>query len=456
VSKFSLMVDWSQLAHRVRTPEPEPTGYSVRWYVTRFNLGGGLKTDEIGAGCHCMFNGIPTLLSRVQPYAVYVPTGYSARRPTALTWILHALETNYNEFGGLDPNLIEELCQNRDSICVMPEGLGPGLNWQGMAETDFWQVWRAVADAYNINPDRTIVAGYSMGGGAANSIPVNHPDLFAGSLVIDGSNPAFAFANVRWVPFVIDSTAADELDPPSDAIEEGDEFRQLGQRFQLFLHSGADHIGWATEDRFGDALAALGSPVRTTDPGVFTYTWTPSPTDAADGVGATGDYWLDNLSARSQSTSATVTADDLSLPGPAITTHTFGPMPVTTPTAGITEGLTWQPGARPAAKPLLTMSLTNVASLGLNAWMAAMRTGTIRITTDGPTTLLIEDLRARTRVAVDTNPAGLVPRTGLASVDLSSGTHTIAIRPPTPTRTPRPRSRRERPAGSARQPLGAG
>jgi len=432
VSKFSRLVNWGGLARRVRTPEPEPTGYSVRWYTTRFDLGGGLKIDEDGAQSsdqNGVYNNIPTLLSRAQPYAVYVPTGYSPRHPVALTWILHSLEANYNQYGGLSPLLIQQLCQDRDSICVMPEGLGPGLDWSGMGQTDFWQVWRAVADAYNIDANRTTVSGYSMGGSGANILPVAYPDLFAGSLVLDGPQPGFAFANVRWVPFVLDESAADELAPQYAAIEEADQFAQLGQRYQLFLHSGGDHLVWATEDRFGDAVAALGEPVRTTDPGAFTYTWTPAPTDAADGIGATGDYWIDDLSARTQSTATTVTAEDQALPGPTVTTDSFGPTPVTTPTPGITEGLTWKLGPSPAAKPLITISLTNVATLAVNTSMARLQTGTIQVITDGSTVLGLEHLPLGTRVEVQGQPAQTATRSGPVTADLAAGTDTITLLP---------------------------
>ena len=41
VSKFSELVDWSALAAGDTTPEPQPTGYSARWYVSRLDPGAG-------------------------------------------------------------------------------------------------------------------------------------------------------------------------------------------------------------------------------------------------------------------------------------------------------------------------------------------------------------------------------------------------------------------------------
>ena len=46
VSKFSQLVDWSALAAQSSTPEPQPTGYSTRWYVSRLHPGSGQVIDD--------------------------------------------------------------------------------------------------------------------------------------------------------------------------------------------------------------------------------------------------------------------------------------------------------------------------------------------------------------------------------------------------------------------------
>src|SRR2546421_183557 len=79
VSKFWRRVDGSQLSASATTPEPQPTGYSMRWYVSRLSPGSGQVVDDGNEG-----NFKPTLLERVQPYAVYVPTTYRPGRPTPL------------------------------------------------------------------------------------------------------------------------------------------------------------------------------------------------------------------------------------------------------------------------------------------------------------------------------------------------------------------------------------
>jgi dienelactone hydrolase len=410
VSKFSLVVDWANLAARTTTPQPQPVGYSLRWYVTRFKLGAGLAADASetqSSDQNGVYNNLPSLLSPVQPYAVYVPTNYSRRHPAPLTFILHALDANFNQYGGLDPRLIQQLCEHRDSICVMPEGLGPGLDWQAKGQADLWQVWRAVAGTYAIDPNRTVVAGYSMGGSGVNIMTTQHPDAFAGALVLDGPESFWPFANARWVPFVLDESVADVLAPSWVALQEADKLAALGQRYQLRLHAGGDHILWATEDRFDDAVAAIGMPARNLNPATFSYTWTPLASDSSAGVGATGDYWVGGLRARSGPSpattigsgnvtgpqTATLTVDDHALPARSITATPFGPTPISRPTPGIVRGVTWRHGPRRPLAHLTTITLANVAQLTINVIRARMRTGTFDVTSDGPATLRLVGLR---------------------------------------------------------------
>jgi hypothetical protein len=472
VSKFSLLVDWSQLAAKTTTPEPQPTGYSARWYVSRLILGAGQVVNDGNNG-----NFRPTLLERVQPYAVYVPTGYRQGKPEPLTWILHSLEVNYNQYGALDPQLIQQLCQDRNSICATTEGLGPSGWYYNGAETDFWQVWRSLAQAYTLDPARTASTGYSMGGWASYKLVFEHPDDFAGALVLDGpvicgigfypGVNGFAFqdpacskdglsqplvGNARWVPYVIDHTYADELVPTTGVIAQAQTFDRLGQRYDLFIHTGADHLAYATEDRFGDAVTALAKPVRTTNPGSFSYSWYPSLDSSVFGIGATGDYWLHDLRAadRAYGVIAAVQARDAALPDPAVTDVRFGPALVTQPLPGTETGLRWALGKRPRSRKTMTLKLTDVSGLSLDAAAARLKTGTITITTDHSTRFTIFNLPRGTQVLERGRRVATANRKGIAVVTLRRGTTVLRLvlpaarhrapsrRPHGPTRAPAP------------------
>jgi dienelactone hydrolase len=449
VSKFSQVVNWSALAAADTTPEPQPTGYSARWYVSRLDPGAGQRTDDGNEG-----DFKPTLMERVQPYAVYVPTGYRIGHKAPLTWILHSLEVNYNQYGALDPQLLQQLCQARGSICATTEGFGPAGWYYNEAETDFWQVWRQLAQTYTLDPARTVISGYSMGGWASYKLAFEHPDDFAGALVLDGpvacgvevypgatapasQDPTCAqdgqssamVPNARWIPYVIDQTYADELVPTTGVIAQAQAFDRAAQRYDLFIHTGADHLAFATEDRFSDAVAALGNPVRTTNPRAFTYDWYPSLSSSTLGIGATGDYWLSGLAARTSAsgTVAGIVANDAALRSRAVTALRSGPSLVTQPLPGTSTSLSWKLGARAATRSRMLLTLSDVAALTVDSAAARLRTGTITIRTDGPTRLSIAHLRRGTRVLVAGRRVATAGRAGRVTVRLASGGSVVKL-----------------------------
>ena len=465
VSKFSLLFDESKLSNQTTSPEPQPTGYSARWYASSLHPGSGQVVNDGGNG-----NFKPTLLERIQPYAVYVPSTYRAGKAMPLTWILHSLEVNYNQYGALNPRLIQQLCQDRNSICATTEGFGPSGWYYNEAETDFWQVWHALAQSFSLTPSRTAITGYSMGGWASYKLAFEHPDDFAGAMVLDGplvcgiefvpgqngnafSDPACSqdgqskpfIHNALWIPYVIDHTYADELVPVQGAITQAQDFDKLGQRYHLFIHTGGDHNAFAIADRFDDAVAALGEPARKVNPGRFTYSWYPSLDNTALGIGATGDYWLTKLAARNRSygTIATIDAFDAALPEPAVTDQRFGPSPVTQPLPGTEWGLTWKLGARPKARRRMTLRLTDVSALSLDARAARLRIGTITIHADGRTSFRITGLARGTLVLERRRVVARAGRSGIVSVRLRAGRTVLVLARPTKARKASARSRRK-------------
>ncbi|MHB8341898.1 MAG: peptidase, partial [Mycobacteriales bacterium] len=109
VSKFFLDVHWAQLAAKVTTPEPLVYGYSARWYTSPINLGQGVIPNASNSPSEDLR---PNYLSRVQPYAVYVPDSYRPGTAAPLTWVLHSLDVNYNQYGALDPRQLQAECEN--------------------------------------------------------------------------------------------------------------------------------------------------------------------------------------------------------------------------------------------------------------------------------------------------------------------------------------------------------
>jgi dienelactone hydrolase len=391
VSKFSKVVHWRALAHRRRTPQPLLRGWSDRWYVSDVSLGPGIVTSP-----DTIADGKANYLGRVQPYAVYVPKSYSPKHPAPLTFLLHSLTQNHNQYAATTPHFSKLACEDRHSICATTLGRGPDGNYFDNAELDFWQVWHSLAATYRLNPNRTIVSGYSMGGIGTNQLTMEHPDLFArGVTLAGGVGDVPSLHNLRWVPLYLAGGAEDELVPVNVERAEADALQALGDRFRWLLYPAMDHVAYELADSFADAAKFMGHARRTVNPGRFSYTWVPH--NGAQGFSsraATGGgiSWLRHLDARHRkAAAATVRAFSGERPVRALTTHAS--RRVTTndgPEPGLASSLTWTRGARSARLSVIRLKLTNVRSLRVLLGGAGFRHGKhgrLRVSTDGPTTI---------------------------------------------------------------------
>jgi hypothetical protein len=143
---------------------------------SRFEGGQGV---DWAVGCGASATDCPgQLQGRLQPYAIYVPRGRPAGGRYQLTLLLHSLTANYNQYAG-SRNVAQFAQRERPSIVITPEGRGPDGFYNGVAGADTFEVWADVARRYHLDPRRTAITGYSMGGFGTFKLAAQYPDLFA-------------------------------------------------------------------------------------------------------------------------------------------------------------------------------------------------------------------------------------------------------------------------------------
>ena len=394
----------------------------------------------------------------MQPYAVYVPTTYNPSKPTPLTWILHSLGVNLNQYGALAPTQLQEECQDRDSICATTEGFSDGQWYFGDAQVDFWDVWHQLASDYDLDPDATVMSGYSMGGFASYKLALEYPGLFAQSMPLEGpvvcgervsegvedeasgldesapggaeckhdGNTTPLLVNAKWIPYVMTYGALDELVPFTGGVEQVEDLNKLGYRYYAVLYPAEDHLVFAAQNDFAPAISQLGHLDRVLHPGSFTFNWYPDAASSTLGIGPEGDYWIGGLAARSATPGelATVTASSGAIPEPAQTLeHQTGT--TSGPTPAVTDSQTWTPGAAPAPQQTLTLGLTDVAAVSVNTVGAQLKCALTTVTSDGPTALTLLHLRHNSAVKEGRTRVAKASSEGTATVDLPQGTSTL-------------------------------
>lgn len=415
VSRFSHVVRWERLRRKARTPEPYVRGYSNRWYVSGLELGQGVVEDgEPGAG-----DGRPNFLGRVQPYAVYVPRAYDRDLAKPLTWVLHSLGVNHNQYGALNPRLLQQLCEDRGSICATTLGHGPDGWYFDEAEVDYWSVWRELAQAYRLDERRTVITGYSMGGWATYQLGLSHPDLYAEAVslagpptcgvTLDGDRAGGAgidgrcttdgrsgplVGNALHVPWRIAHGNLDQLVPFTSVEAQVARFDGLGLRHRFLRLPEEDHMAFAVQDRFDTVIDGLGHPRAVRDPRVVDFTWRPHLTRPGLGIGATTAYWVTDLAARDDAPGsfARIRATSHGIAERDHDVARTGPAPVFEPLPGLLSTLGWDLTDRLDTRRRLDLDLTNAARVEVDMRRADLRCGRVRVATDGRTTLVLRRL----------------------------------------------------------------
>jgi len=454
VSEFAVTVPWAGLAAGETAPEPVITGPSTRWYVSSIELGQGV---EQGLAAENILSTKPQFLGRVQPYSICLPSTYAPGRALPLTLLLHSLALGQTQFAAIDPNLLHEVCEGRDSVVITPLARGPSTWYFDTGELDVWEVWARVAEQLGTDPNRTVISGYSMGGYAAYKLGLSYPQVFSQAVVLAGpptcgvrllpdvdipadldpDSPCARegdtwklLGNARWLPYVIAHGLIDELVPFASAAEQVLELDRLGYRHRFTVYPLEDHIAWVFQDKFEDPISHMGTGLRQADPGHITFAWYPQLVRADLGIGPHQVWWLSELSADQSVTArrgavAQVDARSYARPDPTHTVrHHRGVFLNFDPTPGLYSELDWRVGPPVGALPYLTLRLTGVAGLTVDvarAGLAALPSSTITVATDTAAHITLGGLPAGVEVQLDGQPAG-------PTVAVSAGRHRITLR----------------------------
>ncbi len=434
VSAFSLAVDWDDLLAGRSDPEPLVHGDSNRWYVSTREFGQGIVgTPE------SVRDDAANYLGRVQPYAVHVPTTYDGSAPVPLTWLLHSYVINHNQYLSTAPSFVQQACEDRGSICAMPLGRGPDGFYAAEAELDFWEVWRAVADGYRLDPERTVMGGYSMGGFGTIRFIENHPHLFAGAFLIAASPEGRyeGLENTRAIPYYHAHGAQDQLVQVNEAFDTIARLDELGHRYTFDLYPGEDHVAWSLKDNFGDAGEWLKAAdlVRDRAPRDVIFGFDPAEVDDDLGIGPRGAYWLTTVIARDVAQRARVAATAASLPGDEVVLdRATTQRPDGQPSPAQRQTLAWTSPTALPVEPSVALDLGNVSVVVLDVAAAGLDVSAsgaeVLVDTDGTAELRLDGLPAGTTVLVDG-----VAAAGAAAV-LSSGSHRITFAAPSPAAQP--------------------
>ncbi len=264
VSPFGYRFAIRDLRSRKHRPAASPgPGYYERIYRSEYPLGEGVSAEGVERETsYVVFGGLFHYLGRHQPYAVFVPSGSP---PYGAQLTLHPLGSAH---GNPLPGFTQRMGEEQHRILLTPLGRGPQNYWADWGARDALDVLDDAMKHYAIDPDRLVVAGYSMGGGGTFALATMFPDRFAAALTWVGftgdCNNGTPFAQGRQRP-----TSTEALGPydPTGHASNSPERRSgcpLGARGNAFdylenlRHVPSAHVFGAADyfDRVQDVAIA--------------------------------------------------------------------------------------------------------------------------------------------------------------------------------------------------------
>jgi predicted esterase len=181
--------------------------------------------------------------STLQPYRVYVPSGYNGTKAFPLVIALHGMGGDENSyFEAYNKGSFKIEAENHGYIVACPKGRKPTSMYVGDAERDVMDVIEEMKRAYRIDADRIYLTGHSMGGFGTWSIAINHPEVFAALAPVAGgvTNPA-SMSKIAHIPQLVihgDKDPTVPIDRSRVMVAMG---KKLGVELKFIEVPGGDH-----------------------------------------------------------------------------------------------------------------------------------------------------------------------------------------------------------------------
>jgi predicted peptidase len=183
----------------------------------------------------------------LQPYRVFVPSGYDGSKPYPLIIALHGMggdENSYFDFykeDGKESGFKIE-AERHGYIVACPKGREPASMYVGAAERDVLDVIAEIKRAYRIDPDRVYMTGHSMGGFGTWSIAMNHPDVFAALAPVAGGGDATRMSKIAHIPQLVVHGDDDKTVSVQNSRSMVEAAKKLNAEIKYIEIAGGDHI----------------------------------------------------------------------------------------------------------------------------------------------------------------------------------------------------------------------
>jgi pimeloyl-ACP methyl ester carboxylesterase len=231
----------------------------------------------------------------VQPYGLTIPASYDGKRPMRLDVWLHGTQQQNNEVRFLQqqagPHQTSQILAD-DYIMVEPFAR-MNHSYKFYAETDVYEAIAAVRKHYNIDPERIVIRGHSMGGHQGSArLAIQNPTFFAAFEASAGYSETREYAATR--------PAVKELTPYQEAAlhyVDAEDYALNAFNVPFVSYGGEQDGQLRASIRFREAIEREGFKLTKESP----YKWTSTELRGLFLIGPdTGHAWHKQSKAESE------------------------------------------------------------------------------------------------------------------------------------------------------------
>jgi predicted peptidase len=176
-----------------------------------------------------------------QRFTLALPPGHAGERPLPLVVALHYAGHGAPFYGrGVLEGLVAPALRDLGAVIAAPDCTGP--DWTGPRnEAGVLALLDHLQEAYPVDPRRTLITGYSMGGHGAWHLAARYPDRFAAALVMAAWPPPAALAAGWRTPLYVIHSRQDEVVPLAGTERAVHELRARGAAVELVVVERVSH-----------------------------------------------------------------------------------------------------------------------------------------------------------------------------------------------------------------------
>lgn len=179
---------------------------------------------------------------RIVSFSVSVPESHADGRSVPLVLSLHYGGERITQFFGnqMLHSMVKPSMSDLKPLIIAPDVINK--SWSNFrCEECVMGLMNKVCETYNVDRDRVVVVGFSLGAEGAWHYAGKHPDFFKAAIPIGGRPPDDYLATEWKIPLLAIHSTADEVFPYRVVNEAITSLKARGDQVQIYALEGVSH-----------------------------------------------------------------------------------------------------------------------------------------------------------------------------------------------------------------------